>query len=57
MTATPNEIEESPLEGDVSLYAYWAMEELHNLARELEIPNYEKLPRETLIELMIRRLF
>ncbi|HEY3488306.1 MAG TPA: hypothetical protein VGL10_09580 [Gammaproteobacteria bacterium] len=49
--------EESPLEADLSLYAYWSTEELHNLARELEIPNYQHINRETLIEMMIRRLF
>ena len=48
---------ESPFEEEVSLYAYWSLEELHILARELEIPNYQKLNREALIEMMIRRLF
>ena len=47
----------SPFEEEVSLYAYWSTEELHNLARELEIPNYQHINREALIEMMIRRLF
>ena len=50
-------LDETPFEEEVSMYAYWSTEELHNLARELEIPNYAKIPREALIELMIRRLF
>lgn len=48
---------ESPFEEEISLYAYWSLEELHNLARELEIPRYETFTREALIEMMIRRLF
>jgi hypothetical protein len=47
----------SPFDEEVSLYAYWSTEELHNLARELEIPNYQHINREALIEMMIRRLF
>jgi hypothetical protein len=47
----------SSFEEEVSLYAYWSTEELHNLARELEIPNYQHINREALIEMMIRRLF
>ncbi len=46
----------SAFEEEVSLYAYWSTEELHNLARELEIPNYRHINREALIEMMIRRL-
>lgn len=48
---------ESPFEEEVSLYAYWSMQELHNLARELEIPNYQEISREVLIEMIFRRLF
>lgn len=48
---------ESPFEEDIALYAHWSTEELHNLARDLEIPNYQHFNRETLIEMMIRRLF
>jgi hypothetical protein len=48
---------DSPFEEEVAHYACWSLTELHNLARELEIPNYEKLTREALIEMMIRRLF
>lgn len=51
------QINETPFEEEVALYAYWSTEELHNLARELEIPSYERLTREALIEMMIRRLF
>jgi hypothetical protein len=47
----------SAFEEEISLYAYWSTEELHNLARELEIPNYQHINREALIEMMIRRLF
>ena len=52
-----DELDASPFEEEVSLYAYWSLAELHSLARELDIPNYQHIPRETLIELMIRRLF
>jgi hypothetical protein len=48
---------ETPFEEEASMYAYWSTKELHKLARELEIPNYQHINREALIEMMIRRLF